>query len=120
MDIEKRVKDWVTIDNRLKLLNEEMRDLRDKKRDYENDVLIWATPYVDQGQKPTIKISDGKLRIVETKQTQPLSMKFIEECLEQCLSEQNKTQIMDFIKSRRQTKVIKEVKRTYDKVSNDE
>lgn len=112
------VKTWVRLDNRIKTLSEEMKALREEKRASEDYIMTWADPLMQQGQKPTININDGKLRIVETKQTAPLTLKYIEERLMACLGESQQEHIdaiMKDIRDNRETKVVQEVKRTYNK-----
>ena len=117
-DVVDKVKTWVRLDNRIKTLNEEVKSLREERRMSESSIVIWADPLMQQGQKPTININDGKLRIVETKQTAPLTLKYVEERLVACLGEAHREQIdaiMQDIKDNREYKTVQEVKRVYNK-----
>lgn len=117
-DVVDKVKTWVRLDNRIKTLNEEVKSLREERRASESSIVIWADPLMQQGQKPTININDGKLRIVETKQTAPLTLKYVEERLVACLGEAHREQIdaiMQDIKDNREYKTVQEVKRVYSK-----
>lgn len=127
MSIQDNVKDWVTVDNRIKSLSEQLKDLRNTKKAYEDNMVMWANSNTaDDGsgrpvQRPVIRISDGKLRFVETRQTAPLSLKYVEQRLKILLenSTPNASEmvalIMKDLKDHRETKVVQEVKRVYDK-----
>lgn len=113
-----KVKTWVRLDNRIKALSEEVKTLREERRESEVSIVTWADPLMQQGQKPTININDGKLRIVETKQTAPLTLKYVEERLVACLGDAHREQIdaiMQDIKDNREYKTVQEVKRVYNK-----
>lgn len=112
------VKTWVRLDNRIKALSEEVKTLREERRESELTIVNWADPLMQQGQKPTININDGKLRVVETKQTAPLTLKYLEERLVACLGESQRHQIdaiMQDIKDNREYKTVQEIKRVYNK-----
>jgi hypothetical protein len=118
MAVVDSVKSWVKIDNQIKSLNEEVKALREERRASEQNIILWADPLMKQGQKPTININDGKLRFVESKQTAPLSLKYVEERLVSCLGEQQRDiidKIMQDIKDNREYKIVQEVKRVYNK-----
>ena len=127
MSIQDNVKDWVTVDNRIKSLSEQLKDLRNTKKAYEDNMVTWANSNTaDDGsgrpvQRPVIRISDGKLRFVETRQTAPLSLKYVEQRLKILLenSTPNASEmvalIMKDLKDHRETKIVQEVKRVYDK-----
>lgn len=108
------IKEWVSIDNKTKILNEEIRALRQTKSDISDKI----SNYVDDNQldASTITISDGRLKFVETKQIQPISMKFIEKCLSECIDDESSIeQIMGYIKDSREYKINKDIKRYYNK-----
>lgn len=123
MSIQASVKDWVSVDNRIRSLSEQLKELRDQKKQHEEQMVTWAsaatTSNGDTVQRPVIKISDGKLRFVETKQTAPLSLKYVEERLRAILPTPDHDEtvmlIMNDLKSNRDVKIVQEVKRVYDK-----
>lgn len=116
--VVENVKSWVRIDNRIKALNEEVKGLREERRASEQTIMVWADGLIQQGQKPSININDGKLRVVETKQVAPLTLRYVEERLMACLGESQRSQveeIMQDIRNNREFKVVQEVKRVYNK-----
>lgn len=116
--VVENVKTWVRLDNRIKALSEEVKTLREERRASESTIMVWADGLMQQGQKPSININDGKLRVVETKQVAPLTLKYLEERLTACLGESQRSQvdaIMADIRDNREYKVVQEVKRVYNK-----
>ena len=114
MTLEKNIRDWVTIDNKIKILKDEINMLRGDRKtiaceilDDENDL-----------ENTTIQISDGRLRIQNVRYTQPLTLKYIHGCLNECLSDENYvTQIFEYIKNKREIKYKFDIKRYYTKTS---
>ena len=108
------IKQWVSIDNQMKALNEELRTLRQERNDISDKINI----YVDDNQleASTISISDGRLKFQETKQIQPITLKFVEKCLSECIdNEDSVSQIIQYMKDSRDYKSSKDIKRYYNK-----
>ena len=42
MNFENQIQQWVSTDNQIKLLNEKLKELRDKKTEISNDILNYA------------------------------------------------------------------------------
>ena len=112
MSFEESIKTWVQVDNQMKLLQEKVKELRDKKNDIEFQIYNYAED--NNLQNAIIEISDGKLKFSETKTTNSLTLKYIEKCLHEIVSDENVVnQIMTYIKENRETKVESSIKRTY-------
>ena len=61
-----------------------------------------------------IQIGDGKLKCVNTNVATPLSYKFIEKSLGEIIkNEMQVKQIMNYLKEKREIKVVAEIKRFY-------
>jgi hypothetical protein len=108
------IKDWVAVDNRIKNLNGEIKQLRTQKNERAQIIMN----YVESNNlsNAIVNISDGKLRFTETKQKEPLTFKYIEACLSKCIAgEKDVKDIMKFIKTNRETKIINDIKRSYNK-----
>jgi hypothetical protein len=112
MSLEENIKKWVSIDNQLKTLNEKTKELREMKNNAEELILEYVE--TKKMTNATVNISDGKLRFVSTKQTAPLTLKYVEECLSNCIkNEEQVTSIMNYIKESREIKYVPDIKRTY-------
>ena len=112
MNFEENVKKWVAVDNQLKALNEKSKELRETKNNMEESIMTYVRS--NKLTNAVVNISDGKLKFVTTKQTAPLTLKFIEECLSKCIkSDEQVKQIMNYIKDSRESKYVPDIKRYY-------
>jgi len=111
-DFTESVKQWVAVDNQIKKHNDGLRKLRAQRDDIQESIL----EYVDTNSlsNSTVRISDGKLRFSHTKQTAPLTLRYVEDCLHKCINhEQEVKAIMQYIKKSRESKVYPDIKRSY-------
>jgi len=111
-NLEKSIQSWVELDNELKKLNDKVKEVRTHKNDIEDKIMV----YVENNEmnNNVVNISDGKLKFCETKQTSPLTLGFLEKCLSEVIANQGQVkQIMEYVKSKRETKVVPEIKRYY-------
>ena len=112
MSLEHHIQKWVSIDTQMKTLSEQMRDLRDQKNEL-NDTI---TTHVENSNlsNATIQISDGRIKFVKVKDTQPLTFKYLESCLRDIIkNEEQVTKILDYVKNKREVKYVSEIKRIY-------
>lgn len=110
MSFEENIKKWVWIDNQLKTVNERAKVLRDEKNTMEETIMNYVE--TNNLSNATINITDGKLRFVSTKQTAPLTLKYVEECLSKCISNPLQVkQVMQVIKDNREVKYSADIKR---------
>ena len=62
-------------------------------------------------QNSTFKINENHIRYTTTKQTSPITLKYLESCLMELMQDEDKVnEYMDFIKSNRETKIINDIK----------
>ena len=62
----------------------------------------------------TVQISDGRLRFVNSKQTAPITLKYIEQCLGECIGNKEQVElIINYIKEKREVKYLPDIKRYY-------
>ena len=109
---QNHIKQWVEIDNQVKILNTELRELRMKR----NNISDHIVSFVDTNNldKAVIEISDGSLKFGTTKQTSPITLKFIKKCLNECINnEESVEQLIDYIKYKRDIKMKSDIKRSY-------
>jgi predicted transcriptional regulator len=110
--LEKTIQNWVELDNELKKINEKAKDVRTRKNDIEDKIMT----YVEDNNMSNniVNITDGKIKFSEIKQTAPLTLGFLEKCLSEVIANQGQVkQIVDYIKSKRETKIVPEIKRYY-------
>lgn len=114
MSFEERIKEWVSTDNMMKLYLEKIRELRHKRNDITDSLITYAA---DQNlEHAVIQISDGRLKFQQTKTTAPLTFKFIEQCLKDCIAnDEDVDQIIKYIKEKRSIRIVPDIKRFYSK-----
>lgn len=113
-DFSLHIKKWVVVDNHAKQLNEKIRELRKVKNDLKK--VIFEKSEENNLKNATINITDGRLRFVEVKQTTPLTMKYIEKCLHECIDNEDQVDtLMNYIKEHRECKYVPEIKRYQEK-----
>ena len=112
MDFTESIREWVAIDNKIKKYQEEIKKTRAIKNELTSSILENAEN--SNMQHATIEITDGKLKFQNTRVTAPLTFRFLEECLNECITGNDEVkQIIKFIKSKREVKYILDIKRTY-------
>jgi hypothetical protein len=109
-NFEENIQRWVLIDNQMKMLNEKIKDLRDKKNDLTQTIMDQADE--NNMGSPTIQISDGKLKFINTRISEPLTFKYLEKSLSEIIRNEGQVkQIIEYIKKNREVKVVQELKR---------
>lgn len=107
------IKEWVRLDGQIKEFNEQLKQIRTEKSTLQTNIYDFVQE--NDLESSTIKISDGKLKFTQTKQTPPLSLGFIESCLQEKLNNDDLvSDLMEYIKSKREPKISSEIKRYYD------
>ncbi len=107
--MEDKIKKWVTVDNRLKLLNEQIKQLKDLRQTLSNDIISCKELH-----NSIIPIHDGKLRIVNNKSVQTITFGYLETCLKEIIRNENQVdKIIQYIKNKRTIKNNFEIKRFY-------
>lgn len=115
MDVfQENIKDWVTIDNSIKIATEELKQMKTKRSEISDTILDFVE--TENLNSTTININNGSLKFGTVKQSNSLTLTYVKSCLEQCISnEDDINSIMDVIKSSREVKVSSEIKRFYEK-----
>lgn len=110
MSFENQIQQWVQLDNQLKQLNEKTKELRDKRNILEQNITTYAS--TNNLSNATVKISDGKLKFVNTKVQEPLTFKYLEKTLSEVIKNESQVKlIMEHVKQKRAIKTIPEIKR---------
>lgn len=113
MSFEENIKEWVQLDNELKLYNERTRTIRERKSELVDKILGEDREFGKNLNNRTIDISDGKLKFQNSKQTSPLTFKYLDECLHKIIrNEKQVEQIIDYLKQNREIKLVPEIKRS--------
>lgn len=112
MDFKEKLSKWVNLDNQIKQLNENIKELRNERNNLENEITIYSNE--NNLININIPLNDGKLRIVNTKVNEPITFKYLEKTLEDIIQNEEQIKIiMEHIRQNRESKVISEIKRYY-------
>ena len=111
MSLEDSIKEWVRLDNKHSELNNELKQLRDKKNECSNDIINFFE--LKDIENPTINITGGKINLVDQKISNPLSYKFLEDCFKEYFENNDEKceELLNFIKSKRTYSNNKNLKR---------
>jgi hypothetical protein len=111
-EFEEQIKEWVSIDNQIRLFNEKLKSLREI-RNNKNDRIM---QYIEENNlsNASINISDGKLRFTKSRHIAPITLKYVEDCLSKCIKNKEQVDIvMKVIKESRNIQYTSDIKRTY-------
>ena len=109
---DKQIQKWIELDNRLKKINNEIKTTREMKNDLEASIM--ETVNNKKLLNTTLSTIDGRLRFIETKSSNPLSLTFVEQCLHELIPNALQVQhILKYIKEKREIKINPEIKRYY-------
>ena len=112
MNFENQIQQWVSLDNQLKKLSEQTKELRDKRNTISDDI----TSYVNSHNmtNSVVQISDGKIKFANTRVPEPLTFKYLEKTLAEIIKNESQVKlIVEHLKQKRIVKNIPELKRIY-------
>jgi hypothetical protein len=113
LSLEQRIQRWVHLDNNVKRMNDQVRELRESRNDVESSIL---THVADNNlSHATVRIKDGTLKFVfNVKQPPALTLSFLGEALAECCPPQQVAAIMQHIRAKRDAtaKLVPEIRRT--------
>ena len=110
MSFEQNVQKWVSLDNKIKILNDNLNQLREQRAELSKSLYAYAER--NNLNNANIQISDGKLKFVTSKVSNPLSFKYVEKTLGEIISnEEQVKKIVNYLKEHREFKNVQELKR---------
>lgn len=110
MSFENQIQQWVSIDNQLKQINENVKELREKRNTLENNITNYAS--LNNLSNTSIKIGDGRLKFTNTRVPEPITLKYLEKTLGEVIKNESQVKlIMEHIKQKRNIKIVPEIKR---------
>jgi hypothetical protein len=114
MSLEENVAEWVRVDNEYHKCMQQLRTMRERKSGLQDMI---SGQFSERGlHNPMVRISDGRLALVERKVTQSLTLALVEEALSGCIKDQDTVaQLMDRIKTARSITHQSELRRYYNK-----
>ena len=113
-EINEKIKQWVSIDSQLKIINEKTKEIRNKKASLLDEI----TNYIQENnmKNKTIEISDGSLKFYEKKEYTGLTYAYIEECLGKIIEDKKHVDhIMNYLRENRPVKTTMDIRRIHSK-----
>jgi hypothetical protein len=110
---DKQIQKWVEVDNKIKKMNAELKSSREMKNELETSIM--TTVNNKKLLNTSLSLPDGgRLRFMETKTTNPISLTFVEQCLNELIPNKSQVQhILKYMKEKREIKINPEIKRYY-------
>jgi septal ring factor EnvC (AmiA/AmiB activator) len=110
MSFESKIQQWVSLDNQLKNLNHQVKELRDKRNTIEENITSYAS--TNNLSNANINITDCRLKITNTRVAEPITLKYLEKTLGDVIKNESQVKlIMEHIKQKRAIKIVPEIKR---------
>ena len=109
-DFQNDLKNWYILDNKFRNLSLQLNIIKNEKNEIKNKI----TEFIQSNnlEKKSIKIDNTQFRFVNQKQIQPLTFKFLKECLDDCIQNSEQVdQLIDYIKSKREIKEFLDLKK---------
>jgi len=104
------VKQWAYLDTQIKVVNEKMKKIREKKSLLGENICIYMNENQQLNNK--IKITDGELRVYEKKEYSPLTFGYIEKQLHKLIQDETKVEyILKYLKENREITISKDIRR---------
>tara|TARA_B100000963_G_C22632257_1_gene675569 strand:- start:3297 stop:3641 length:345 start_codon:yes stop_codon:yes gene_type:complete len=108
-DLEQKLKQWVNLNNIIEEKNSEIKQLRQAKSQLNND--LFSIIETNNLQNSTFRINNNNIRYTSVKQTSPLTLKYLEQCLNNLFDDEEKiNEIMNYVKQNRETKIVNDIK----------
>jgi seryl-tRNA synthetase len=112
MSFEQDIQQWVKLDNQLKQITEKIKEMREQRNKLEENITNYASN--NNLSNSIVKISDGRLKITNTRVAEPITLKYLEKTLTEVVKNESHVKlIMEHIKQKRSIKIIPEIKRFY-------
>jgi hypothetical protein len=110
--LQTKIKEWVTCDNNLNVIKQQNKQFRENKNNLTTQIFNYVHEHnLDDS---VIQISDGTLKFQQSNYSSPLTFKFLETCLKDCISnEEQVKKIIKYIKNKREIKTSYDIKRKY-------
>ena len=105
MNFEQELDEWIKTDNEILRLSEHINKLKERKFISQNKLILYAKHN-----------TSTKIKYITSNIFQPLTFTYIDKCLREIIKKDEQvSQIINYIKQKREIKVIEDIKRIYNK-----
>ena len=109
MEIKEELIEWINLEKRYKNLYEEISEIKKKKNKIKEKIINLSESLNLDNR--IIKLNEYRFSFVENKSFQPLTFKFLEECLNDVINEKEQINLLvNYIKSKRRIIINKDIK----------
>ena len=106
MSFEQTIQEWIKTEQELQELNERIKQLRKTKFELDNKI----TQYSEEKGAKTFRYGSIKMKIVESKISESLTFKYLNQCLRDMIKNEDQvTQMLDYIRRKRNVKTVSHV-----------
>lgn len=113
-ELQPKIREWVSIDNEIAILNEKLREKREKRREI-NDFVF---QYLKEKNTPKIRVNlpDGHITTATINTYNPISLKLLLNAFKEYFGDEEKAlHLLEFVKQQRELITTNELKRTHKK-----
>ena len=113
LSLEQRIQRWVQLDNNIKQINDEVRELRESRNEVESSILTHVADH--NLSHATVRIKDGALKFAfNVKHPPAITLSFLGEALAECCPPQQAAAIVHHVRAKRDAaaKLVPEIRRT--------
>ena len=113
-ELIEKIKNWVVMDSKLKIVNEKTKQLREMKSQLNHQICDYMNNH-NLAHK-NLTIIAGDLQIYEEKEYSSITFSYIERCLAELIKDKTQVEfIIQYLKENREVTVSSDIKRTYKK-----
>lgn len=113
-DFINNVKQWVNLDNQLKIVTEKTRLMRERKTLLNSNICAYANQY--NINHKNIEITDGRLQFYKRKEYKPLTYGFLDDTLREIIpNKEHVDLILKHLKEKREIIIHDDIRRNYTK-----
>ena len=111
MAFEEQIRKWASLDTQISEINNSTKALKQERNTIEQSILR----HVESNalNNATIKLNDSRLQFVNNKINQPLTYKFLKECLKDIMDEEEADEVITYIRDKREPKTNFTIKRFF-------
>lgn len=110
-NIQEKMIDWLTLDNEISILNSQLKELKSQKSELNSGIM----EIIEENNltNSTFKFDKYKLNYVSRKQTSPLTLQYVKQCLSDLIDDEDQINlIMKYILENRKTVIKHDIKST--------
>lgn len=116
-EFKNTIKNFVGIDDQIRILQNQIKELKKKKTIFSKNIVTYMSQ--NSLENTNINISDGKLKVIESKRQVPVNKLYaIKVLTEYFQNSEEATKVSSLIFDNREHKLTKTLKRTINKMSN--